>query len=154
MKVNGSIGLVGDYGNPDGSGYAKMALYGLEDTARTTNLTRLTAFHAALVTGQLTGTNIGESAVNYGDEAFSGKPAADINIDRKLVCRWRTTTDSSVKRITISGVPVGGTGTELVDAGERITLAGKGALEAALEAAYNLTADTCIVLSGIVLQPK
>ena len=154
MKVTGIIGCVGDYGNPDDTGFAKMTLHGLGAEAHGDIETKLTAFHAALVTAQLTGTNKGELFVHYANEASALKPANDINIDRKMVVRWRTTTSSDVHRFTISGVPATSTGVSLVAAGERINITGKGALAGALETLYGETEDTVIILSGIVLQPK
>jgi hypothetical protein len=154
MKVSGIIGCVGDYGNPDDTGFAKMSLHGLSDQAHGDLETKLTAFHAALVTAQLTGTNKGELFTHYANEASALKPGTSCNIDRKMVVRWRTTTSSDVHRFTISGVPATSTGITLVAAGERINVTGKAALAGALETLYGLDASTVIILSGVVLQPK
>jgi hypothetical protein len=154
MKVSGIIGCVGDYGNPDDTGFAKMSLHGLTDQAHGDLETKLTAFHAALVTAQLTGTNKGELFTHYANEASALKPGTSCNIDRKLTVRWRTTTSSDVHRFTIPGVPATSTGITLVAAGERINATGKAALAGALETMYGLDENTVVILSGVVLQPK
>jgi hypothetical protein len=153
MRINATIGCVGDYGNPDGTGYSRMTLAEIAETDQTAARTKLNTFHAALVTAQLTATVKADGAVTYNSETYVAKPDNDVNIDRKLVVRWRTLTDSSVHRLTIPGVPLESTGIEMVDSGERLNAVGKAALETAIEAMYGLSADTVVVLGGVVLQP-
>lgn len=153
-EVNGQIQVKGDYGNPSGTGVAGIELYGLVDEAHASVETKLTTFHGALVTAQFTNTVKCDLATNYVVPDYKVKPGANVNVDRKIVCTWRKKTETAVRRITIPGVPATSTAISLTDAGERINDTGRAALQAAIEAAYGLTAGDVIVLTGVVIQPK
>lgn len=152
MKVNGNIQLTGDYGNPSGSGLAKLNVGDMIVEAYTDVQTKLNSFFAAIVAAQLTGCTKGDVSCTFISESASTPPAANINIDRKLVGTWRTTSDSTRRRYNISGVPAASTGISMEAAGERINATGKAALAAALEGVYGLGAGDVIVLTGKVLQ--
>lgn len=152
MSVLGNIQAKGDFGNPAGTGLAKIQVGGLPDEVHATLETRLSAFHGALVTAQLTATNVGECSVTYGDDASASKPAADVNVDRKLVVTWNRESDATIHRLTISGVPATSTSIGLQDVGERINDAGRTALAAAINTLYALTPADAVVLTGKVIQ--
>jgi hypothetical protein len=152
MKLTGTIGLQGDYGTLTGKG--KIVLADMPVEAYGDAISALQTFHAALVTAQLTATNIAQCKPAYNDEVSGIEPAADVNIDRKLVALWHTTTDSTSRKITISGVPATSSGITLETMGERLNAVGRGALAGALESVYGLTADTVIVDQGYVIQSK
>lgn len=150
MSVQGNITLVGDYGNPSGTGFAKLVLPELPDEAHATLEAREETFHAALVTAQLTGTAQGEVGVTYGDDSTATAPGASINIDRKLVVTWGQESDNTPRRMTISGVPVSSTGLSMEAAGERLNATGKAALASALNAMYAIS--DAVVFQGKVIQ--
>lgn len=152
MKLTGTIGLQGDYGTKTGKGKIVLAEMGVE--AYGDAITKMQAFHAALVAAQLTATNIAQCKPSYNDEISGIEPAANVNIDRKLIALYHTTTDSTVRKLTISGVPATSTGISLETEGERLNATGRGALAAAIEAAYGLAVDTVIIDQGYVVQGK
>ena len=148
--VLGYIQVKGDAGNPTGSGLSKMTLPRMSDEAHATIEGRLKTYHGALVTAQLTATNLGEVGVTYGDGASADKPEAGVNVDRKMVVTWNRTSDSTTRRHTIPGVPATGTGFDVQDAGERINDTGRSALASAMNAAYGYS--DIVILTGKVLQ--
>lgn len=153
-ETQGNIQVKGDFGNPSGSGISNIEVYGLPDEAHATLETRLGAFHAALVTAQLTSTVKCDTSVKYVAPDYKAKPGASVNIDRKITCTWRKKTETATRRITIDGVPSTSTAIDATDAGERINDTGRAALAAAIETLYGLTAGDVIVMTGIVTQPK
>ena len=152
MSILGNIQSKGDFGNPSGSGLAKIQLPGLPDEVHATLETRLAAFHGALVTAQLTATNVGECSVTYGDDTSATKPGASVNVDRKIVVTWNRESDATIHRLTISGVPTSSTGISEQDAGERINDTGRAALASAINTLYALSPADAVVLTGKVIQ--
>ena len=152
MSVTGFVQAKGDFGNPSGTGIAKIQVSGLPDEAHATLETRLSAFHSALVTAQLTATNAGECSVTYGNDSSASKPGADVNVDRKIIVTWNRASDATIHRLTVSGVPSTSTSISPQDAGERINDAGRTALAAAINTVYALTPADAIVLTGKVIQ--
>jgi hypothetical protein len=153
-ETNGQIQCKGDFGNPSGTGLASISVYDLVDEVHADVKTKLTTFHAALVTAQFTATVKCDTAVNFVDPDYKVKPGADVNVDRRISVTWRKKTETAIRRLTIPGVPTTSTAISDTDAGERINDTGRTALQAALEALYDLTAGDVIVLSGIVTQKK
>lgn len=156
MKARGTAQLIGDNGNPTGSGLTKLVLEEMTVEDYTSQQTKVNGFVAALVTAQLTGCSKGDVTTAQKSESLAVKPGANINIDRQLVITWRKKNDSSVHRLTIPGAPSTSTGISMTDAGERINNVGRAALEAALNTAYGLTAETdgAVVLTGKVIQKR
>ncbi len=153
MEARGFAQLIGDYGNPSGSGLTKLNLPDMPVEAYGDTQTKVSTFAAAVKTAQLTACNVGDIVSAQTSESLAAKPAANVNIDRKLVVTWRTKNDNSIRRITIPGVPATSTGISMTDNGERINSTGRTALEAALNAAYGIEApDGAVVLTGKVLQ--
>jgi hypothetical protein len=83
---------------------------------------------------------------------ISAKPGASINVDRVLICEWRTKTNSSVHTFTYPGVPTTSTGVDKLNEGDRLNEVGKAAVAAAIETFYDITEGEVVVLSGKVLQ--
>jgi len=155
MDVKATINVIGDYGNPAGTGLAQMKFNGLPYSANevTDAQTACQAFQAALITAQLTSTVIGDIGVTVLSENLNSKPGADVNIDRRCEYTWRTKQDSSIRRGTVHGVPATSTGVDKLPQGERLNDVGKAALAAALAAFYEIVLpDEVIVLQGKVLQ--
>jgi len=149
------ITVKGDYGNPSGSGLAKITLADIwpgENVNVSEKSPDMVTFHAALATAQLTGTIVGTRSITSKFPVAVAAPGADVNIDRELVVDWQLTTSSKIRQTTIPGVPVSSTSLEKIPNGERLNVAGKTAVGAALEAAYGLAAGDIIVLRGKVLQ--
>lgn len=155
-EAKATIQNIGDFGNPKGNGLGGITLGHVADWDRATMETKATAFHAAMVSAQLTAGNMGDVVSNYRLPAFADKPAAGVNIDRVVVCQWRQKSASKVYEITIDGVPLSSTSLEEKDEGERLNDAGKAAMAAAIDAMYDFTADEdkSVVLSGVVYQKK
>lgn len=155
MITKARASVVGDYGNPSGTGSAIMALEDLPYSSNEvgTAQTAVQTFHAALVTADLTAAVLGDLAVSVVSESFPAKPEADVNVDRVLIYTWRTKQDSTIHRNTIHGVPATSTGIDKLPQGERLNETGKTALAAALTALYEIVApNEVIVLQGKVLQ--
>lgn len=152
MKVDGNITLQGDIGTKTGK--AKLAVPGMSVEDYASVIGKLQAYHAALVAAQLTETSIGGCKPTYNDEVSAVAPGTGVNVDRKLIVLWHTTTDSTQRTSTISGVPAVSTGITQEQEGERLNITGRGAMAAALEAVYGLSADTVIVDQGYVIQSK
>lgn len=156
MITKSSSKVVGDYGNPSGTGLAEMRFtdlpYGANDVA--TAQTALATFHAAMIAAALVATAQGDIGITLVSENFPDKPGADVNVDRRLEYSWRTKSDSSIKRGTLHGVPATSSGIDKLPQGERLNDTGKTALATALEALYAIDHATnpVIILSGKVLQ--
>lgn len=152
MKADGNIGLQGDFGTIKGRG--KLSVPGMQVVAYGDAISALQTYHAALVSAQLTGTNIAQCAVTYNDEISGLEPLNNINIDRKMIVLWHTTTNSTTRKQTISGVPATSTSITPESGGERLNQTGRGLMAAALEAVYGLGAGTVIVEEGYLVQAK
>jgi len=151
------IQVVGDSGNPSGTGLAKIVLANIwpgVDTNITAKAPDMTTFHAALVTAQLTSTVVGDKALTSKMPFAATKPGVSCNVDRQLLVEWRTKTDSTPHSFTVPGVPKTSTNLELVDNGERLTEAGKAVVATAIEAVFSLSENSVVVKSGIVLQKR
>lgn len=147
----GTIQARGDFGNPSGSGLARMMIFDLGANADTVDiLARLQAFGAGLVTDGFTECNIGDVSVVAKTNAFVGKPGNNVNVDDKLEVTFRTILDDSIRDFTISGMPSASPLLEEADGGRRLTDAGKVALQDRMNTLLELTppANGVIVLYG------
>lgn len=152
MKVDGHIGLLGDIGTVTGK--AKLSVPGMSVEDYSTVIGKLQAFHAALVVAALTETAIAQCKPTYNDEISGTAPGTGVNVDRKLIVLWHTTTDSTTRKMTISGVPATSANITKEQEGERLNITGRGVLAGLLETVYGLSADTVIVDQGYVVQGK
>lgn len=147
--TQGVIQLRGDFGNPSGSGLAKLVLHDLTSADSATAKTALNTFGAALKTDGFTLCNIGDISVVDKTLQFKDKPGGSVNVDSKLEVTWRTKTDDTTRSLTISGIAETSTQLESADDGKRLTDAGKVALAAHLTTLYGLAAeDAAVVLYG------
>ena len=155
IKTTTVAQMVGDFGNPNGNG---LALLSLNDVGHLTLQDAQDAFEiftAALKSGGWTGCNFGDGLYNFRNASYTMKPGTGVNIDRKLVVKWRTFNDPTLRSFTISGVPDDCAHLEDADSGERLSDAGKTAMGTLLTAMYGISLpDAAVVLSGIVLQKK
>jgi len=146
--------LVGDGGNPSGSGIAIMRVYGLPSGEAEADVsTRMGAFAAGLKTDGFTGCNVADTGLDSTTIQFQLKPATGVNVDRQLIVTWRQKSLADIHRLTISGIAEGSALVELVDRGERITEAAKTTLAARLNTLFALT-DDVVILSGKVKQKE
>lgn len=149
--MKGIVQLRGDYGNPYGTGVAKLVVDDLESLDAATALTDMDTFADALVTGDFTDANVGDVSVTVKTTQFATMPGASVNVDRQLVVHYRKKTDDSVRKLTISGIGTAGTIIEKVDKGERLNATGRATLEGYLDTLFGWTAEA-VVLYGKVLQ--
>jgi hypothetical protein len=152
-KQTASIGCVGDFGNPSGTGISSVSVP-FDATDLATGVTDTSAFFAAIKAAQLTGCNQSDLSLTFVSAALGDKPAADINVDRVLLATWREKNIATIHRISIPGVPVSSTGISNEAAGERLNDVGKAALAAALEGITGIAAGNIVVLQGKVFQKK
>lgn len=151
--MKGTVQLVGDHGNPAGTGIGKLVVDNLESTTAAIGLTDMDTFADSLVTGNFTACNVGDVSVVVYTTQFQAKPATDTNIDRQLICHFRKKTDSTIRKLTISGIAEGAAVLEFTDAGERLTAAGKTTLAGYLDTLFGWTTEA-VVLYGKVLQKQ
>lgn len=151
--MKGTVILRCDYGNPTGSGIAKLVVDNLESADVATALTDMDTFADSLVTGDFTDAAVSDVSVVDKTIQFADKPGANVNADRQLIVSFRKKTDDTVRKLTISGIGPSATVLEKVDAGERLTAAGKTTLEGYLDTLFGWT-DEAVVLYGNVLQKK
>lgn len=145
----GVIQLRGDFGNPSGSGLAKIVVHDLPGNDTVATKAALGVFAAALTGGGFTDANAGDVSVVDKTLNFQAKPGSGVNIDNKLEVSWRTVTDDSIRSLTISGISPDSGVLEEADDGLRLTDAGKTALGGFLTTLYELTAgQEAIVLYG------
>ena len=152
-QMNGSAQLLGDGGNPSGSGLATLKVFNLESADAATGLADIDAFADSLKTGGFTGCNIGDVACTIKDAQYQEPPAADINIDRQLVVTFKNKDEIATRKLTIPGIAKTATVVELVDGGERITAAAKATLEGYLDTLFGWT-DKAVVVTGKVMQKR
>lgn len=138
----------GDFGNPKGTGYAKLTVDNCEQADAEACLTDFSAFCNGLKSNGFTDCNIGSLGVTVYDPAASvAKPAADVNIDSQLVVRFRKGTEMKVRRITISGIDPDSAHLESTSAGRRLTTAGAAALKTLIDAFFGWT-DLAVIDEG------
>ncbi len=151
--MKGVAQLLGDYGNPFGTGLAKIVIDDMESADAATALTDLDTFVDSLVTGFFTACAVGDMHVTVKTVQFKDKPATNTNVDRQLIVHFRKKTDDQVRKLTISGIADGAAVLEEADAGERLTSAGKLTLAGYLDTLFGWTTEA-VVLYGKVLQKK
>lgn len=149
--MKGVVILRGDYGNPTGTGIAKLVVDNLESADAATGLTDMDTFADSLVTGDFTDCAVSDVSVTVKTIQFADKPGASVNVDRQLVVHFRKKDDDTVRRLTVSGIGPSATVLEAAQEGERLTAAGKTTLEGYLDTLYGWT-DQAVVLYGKVLQ--
>ena len=150
-QMNGSAQLLGDGGNPSGTGIATLKVFNLESADAATGLADMDTFADSLKTGNFTGCNVGDVACTIKDAQYQEPPAAGINIDRQLVVSFKNKDEIAVRKLTIPGIAAGAAVVELVDGGERITAAAKTTLEGYLDTLFGWT-DKAVVIKGKVVQ--
>lgn len=151
--MKGTVILRGDYGNPTGSGIAKLVVDNLESADVATALTAMDTFADSLVTGDFTDCAVSDVSVVDKTIQFADKPGTGTNVDRQLIVSFRKKTDDTIRQLTISGIGASATVLETVDAGQRLTTAAKTTLEGYLDTLFGWT-DQAVVLYGHVLQKK
>ena len=134
--MKGTVIIRCDYGNPTGSGIAKLVVDNLESADVATALTDMDTFADSLKSGGFTAGNISDVSVVDKTIQFADKPAANVNADRQLIVSFRKKTDDTVRKLTISGIAADATVLEKVDAGERLTTSAKTTLEGYLDTLF------------------
>jgi len=148
--MKGQVQLRGDFGNPSGSGIAKLVVDNLESLDAATALTDMDTFADSLVTGGFTECNVGDVAVTVKTVQYADPPGTDVNVDSQLVCTFRKKSDDTVRRLTISGIDPASALLESATEGKRLTAAGKTTLEGYLDTLFGWT-DEAVVIVGKLL---
>jgi len=151
--MKGTVQLVGDYGNPAGTGIGKLVVDNMESADAATGLTDIDTFCDSLVTGLFTACAVGDVSIVTYTTQFKDKPATAVNIDRQLIVHFRKKSDSTIRKLTISGIAEDSTVLEAADVGERLTAAGKLTLAGYLDILFGWTTEA-VVLYGKVLQKQ
>lgn len=145
--MKGSVQLRGDFGNPSGSGIAKLVVDNLESLDVATALVAMDTFADNLVLGGFTECNVGDVSVTDKTVQYADAPGAAVNVDAQLFCTFRKKTDSTTRRLTISGVDPASALLENATEGKRLTAAGKATLEGYLDTLFGWT-DEAVVITG------
>ncbi|MCK5600629.1 hypothetical protein KAR91_02100 [Candidatus Pacearchaeota archaeon] len=151
--MKGTVQVRGDYGNPSGTGLGKIVVDNLESATAALGLTDMDTFVDSLVTGNFTECNVGDVSVTTYTTQFTTKPAAGVNIDSQLVVHFRKKTDSTIRKLTISGIAETSTVLEAADAGKRLTEAGKTALEGYLDTLFGWTTEAVVLYGKLLVKP-
>jgi len=152
-QMNGSVQLLGDGGNPSGSGLATLKVFNLESADSEAGLTAIDTFADSLKTGLFTGCNVGDTSCCIKDAQYQEPPGTGINIDRQLVVTFKNKDEIATRKLTIPGIAKDSTVVELVDGGERLTAAAKTTLEGYLDTLFGWT-DKAVVVQGKVFQKR
>lgn len=145
--MKGSVQLRGDFGNPSGSGIAKLVVDNLESADAATALVDMDTFADNLVLGGFTECNVGDVSVTQKTVQYADAPAADVNVDSQLFVTFRKKTDATTRRLTISGIDPASVLLESATEGKRLTTAGKTTLEGYLDTLFGWT-DEAVVITG------
>lgn len=145
--MKGQVQMRGDFGNPAGTGIAKLVVDNLESADAATALTDMDTFADSLVTGGFTECNVGDVAVTVKTVQYADPPAADVNVDAQLFVTFRKKTDATTRRLTISGIDPASALLESATEGKRLTAAGKTTLEGYLDTLFGWT-DEAVVITG------
>ena len=143
--MKGTTQVRGDFGNPRGTGYAKIVVDNLESADAATALTDMDTFADSLKTGTFTDCIVGNSTVTVFAGINAAKPGAGVNVDSQLVVTFRKGTEQQVRRLTISGVDVAAAILEETSAGMRLTAAGATTLEGYLDTLFGWTTEAVVV---------
>lgn len=137
--MKGVVQVRGDYGNPNGTGYAKISVDNLESADAATALTVMDTFVDSLKTGGFTGCNVGKTSVTV--EALQGadKPAADVSIDDQLIVSYTKSTEGKARTLTISGIDPDSALLTPKSEGRRLTDAGIATLEGYINTLFGWT---------------
>lgn len=147
--MNGTITHTGDFGNPNGSGNARMVMKGLpDDSTFLDGINRISTFYNDIKTAGIIATNPGNKAVGFRFPT-SNTPNQAANVDEKLLVIWTVTGDEATHEFTFSGVNPASTWAELTPDGLRLTPTGKTAFASAIETLYGFAADSVSVHEGI-----
>lgn len=148
--MKGQVQLIGDYGNPDDTGEAKLVIENMESADVATGLTDLDTFADSLVTGDFTDCNVGDVSCTETTEQYQTKPAANVNVDRVLKVLFRKKDDKTTRRLTIPGIGTSATVLEATAQGERLTAAGKLALAGYLDTLFGWTAQAVVKVGKVI----
>lgn len=145
--MRGVTQLRGDFGNPTGTGYAKIRVDNLESADAATALTDMDTFADSLKSGGFTDCNVGNTKVTVFSGINAAKPAADVNVDSELIVMFRKGTEEQVRRLTIPGIDPASALLEADSAGLRLTAAGAATLAGYLDTLFGWVTQA-VVISG------
>ena len=150
--MRGIVQLRGDFGNPKGTGYAKMRVDKLESADAETALTDMDTFADSLKSGGFTDCNVGNTKVTIFSGQNAAKPAANVNVDAELVVIFRKGTEEQTRKMTIPGIDPTSALLEEDSAGLRLTTAGAATLAGYIDTLFGWTAQAVIVSGKCIVK--
>ena len=150
--MKGQVQLRGDFGNPKGTGIAKLVVDNLESLDAATALTAMDTFADSLVTGGFTECNVGDVAVTVKTVQYADAPAADVNVDAQIFVTYRKKSDPTVRRQTISGVDPASALFESATEGKRLTAAAKTTLEGYLDTLFGWVDEAVVIVGKLIVK--
>lgn len=150
--MRGTVQLRGDFGNPTGSGYAKLRVDNLESADAATALTDMDTFADSLVTGGFTECNVGNTKVSVFSGQVAAKPGASVNVDAQLIVVFRKGSEEQTRKLTIPGIDIGSALLEEDSAGLRLTTAGAATLAGYIDTLFGWTAQATIVSGKAIVK--
>ena len=148
--MKGSVQLRGDFGNPAGTGIAKLVVDNLESADAAAAAVDMDTFADNLVLGGFTECNVGDVSITSKTVQYADPPGASVNVDAQLFVTYRKKTDATTRKLTISGIDPASALLENASEGKRLTAAGKATLEGYLDTLFGWT-DEAVVLTGKLL---
>lgn len=150
--MRGVVQLRGDFGNPTGTGYAKLRVDNLESADAATALTDMDTFADSLNTGGFTACNVGNTKVTVFSGQAAAKPGAAVNVDSQLIVVFRKGTEEQVRRMTIPGIDPDSALLEADSAGLRLTAAGATTLEGYINTLFGWSGQASIVSGKCIIK--
>lgn len=144
MAMKGITTIRGDFGNPTGTGYAKITVDNLESADVATALTNMDTFVDALKTGAFTAANVGKTAVTQEVLQSADKPAADVSVDDQLIVVFEKASEGTARRLTIPGCDPDSAVLTAKSEGRRLTDAGATTLEGLLDTLFGWTDEASV----------
>lgn len=150
--MKGTVQLRGDFGNPRGTGYAKLVVYNLESADAASALTDMDTFADSLKTGGFTDCNVGNTTVTVFSGQNAAKPGTSVNVDSQLLVTFRKGTEEQIRKMTISGMDPSSALLQEADGGLRLTLAGQTTLAGYIDTLFGWTAQAVIVEGKLLIK--
>lgn len=147
-QMNAVTQVRGDFGNPKGTGYAKIRIEDLEAADVAAALTAMDTFVDALKVADFTDCSVGNTSVTEWALQGAAKPAADVNVDSQLVVSWRHSSELRPRRLTIPGIDPDSSLLESKDGGRRLTTAGAATLQGLIETMMGWGPGECVIIDG------
>ena len=148
--MKGIVQIRGDYGNPNGTGYAKVSVDNLESADAATALTDMDTFVDSLVTGGFTECTVGKSSVTIEALQSADKPGADVSVDDQLIVTFEKASEGKTRTLTISGMDPDSALLTAKSEGRRLSDSGITTLEGYLNTLFGWVGEASIRVGKFV----